>query len=73
MPEPGSIPNARRSRGLAIVLAFLATSLAHAAIVFATARILEHAGAIGWTLEWRESAALGVMAVTWRMWLRNRG
>jgi len=71
MPEPKPNSKARRPRYFAVVLAFVFTSIAHAAIIFASARILEGAGAIGWTLEWRESAALGLMAVTWRMWLRN--
>lgn len=62
-----------RSRYVAIIFAFVTTCLAHAAIVFATARILNDAGAITWTLEWREAAGLGVLAVIWRMWLRQRG
>lgn len=62
----------RRSRSLAIVLAFLVTSLVHSAILFAAARILNSAGAIAWVIDWQDAVALGTMAVVWRMWLRNR-
>jgi len=71
MPSLNPNSKTRRSRYFAVFIAFIFTSLAHAAIIFASVRILERAGAIGWTLEWRESAALGLMAVTWRMWLRG--
>lgn len=65
--------NSKRSpRGLAIVLAFLVTCLAHAVILFIAARVLRDAGAIAWTLEWTQAGVLGVLAVTWRMWLRQR-
>jgi len=62
-----------RPRYLAIVLAFVVTCLAHAAMIFVAVRILNGAGSITWTLEWRDASALGVIAVVWRMWLRNRG
>lgn len=62
----------RRSRYLAILLAFLVTTLAHAAMIFIGVRLLKDAGAITWTLEWRDSASLGLIAVVWRMWFRRR-
>lgn len=62
----------RRSRYVAIAFAFAITSIAHAFMVWAAVRILNNAGAIAWTLEWRDSVGLGLIAVAWRMWLRNR-
>lgn len=61
-----------RSRYLAIIFAFVVTCLAHAAMIFIATRILRDAGVITWTLEWRDASALGVIAVVWRMWLRQR-
>lgn len=61
-----------RTRYFAIVMAFVVTCLAHAAMLFAATRILNRAGVIGWTLEWADASALAVIVVTWRMWLRQR-
>jgi len=57
----------------ATFLAFLITCLAHAIMIFAVAWVMrERVGAIEWEIEWVDAAILGLVAVSWRVWLRPR-
>jgi hypothetical protein len=60
------------SRYIAVAFAFVMTCIAHAAILFVASRILEDVGATEWRLAWWDAGVLGVLAVVWRIWLRDR-
>jgi len=42
-------------------------------MIFAAAWVMrERVGAIEWEIEWPDAAILGLVAVSWRVWLRPR-